>query len=178
MTKQRRRLLYLLERQDGALTVGSSTHPARRMLEHEKSQGMTFVLLREWQHPSAFRIEMAVHRILRNADYDLAEDGDYETYHAPLAAVLAAVKQAMQDLETEKKRQSMSDEKQTERTEPTDADVIAALNGAHASLIAASVMISRRYGSGTEKAAQLCGAAVMISEDWIPAIEQETASVN
>lgn len=95
MTGQRRRLLYLLERRDGALKIGSSAHPARRMLEQEKAQGLPFVLLREWQHPSAFKIEMAVHRLLRDADYDLAESGGFETYYAPLADVLAAVKQAM-----------------------------------------------------------------------------------
>lgn len=57
-----------------------------------------------------------------------------------------------------------------DETRTTDADVLKALENANIALLCAAEILARRYGRGTEKAKQLCGAALLISEDWIPAI--------
>lgn len=55
----------------------------------------------------------------------------------------------------------------------TAQEVLAALDEAHAALLSAAEAVAARYGQGAEKALQLCGAALMISEDWMPAIRAE-----
>ena len=54
----------------------------------------------------------------------------------------------------------------------TEAAVIASLKCAHVALVNAAERVASRYGAGCPKAKQLAGAAAMIAEDWIPAIEK------
>lgn len=58
-------------------------------------------------------------------------------------------------------------------TAATTEDVLDALDAAHAALMCAAEAMASRYGRGTLKAVELCGAALMISEDWIPSIRAE-----
>lgn len=58
-------------------------------------------------------------------------------------------------------------------TPATAEEVIASLDAAHAALLAAAEAVASRYGPGAQQATQLCGAALMISEDWVPAIRAE-----
>jgi adenine/guanine phosphoribosyltransferase-like PRPP-binding protein len=51
--------------------------------------------------------------------------------------------------------------------------VLAALDAAHVALLDAAVLVAQRYGQGAQQAVQLCGAAAMIAEDWMPAIRAE-----
>lgn len=57
------------------------------------------------------------------------------------------------------------------RHAPTKDEVISRLEEAHVALLAAAETIAR-YGA-SEQAAQMAGAATMVSEDWIPAIRAE-----
>lgn len=54
----------------------------------------------------------------------------------------------------------------------TKEEVIARLNEARVALIGAADAMARRYGS-SDHVKQICGAAGLISDDWIPAIEEE-----
>ena len=90
------RLLYLLEREDGALKVGSSSFPAQRMRDLEEEQGHNFVLLRELEHPNAWALEMQIHRILRRQKgVEFCDFGGWETYVAPKAVVMKVIKDEM-----------------------------------------------------------------------------------
>ena len=61
----------------------------------------------------------------------------------------------------------------TREAPATAEEVLAALDEAHTALLSAAEAVAARYGQGTEKAVQLCGAALMIAEDWMPAIRAE-----
>jgi hypothetical protein len=62
----------------------------------------------------------------------------------------------------------------TDKTTPATADaVLAALDAAHVALLDAAMLVAQRYGQGAEMAVQLCGAASIITEDWMPAIRAE-----
>lgn len=63
-------------------------------------------------------------------------------------------------------------------TTATAADVLDALAKAHAAMMDAALVLARRYGQGNEKSVQLCGAALMISNDWSPAIQAEEEPAN
>jgi hypothetical protein len=54
----------------------------------------------------------------------------------------------------------------------TEATVIASLKCAHVALVNAAERVASRYGVGCAQAQQIAGAAAMISEGWIPAIER------
>jgi hypothetical protein len=62
---------------------------------------------------------------------------------------------------------------QNQTTPATAAEVLAALDAAHVALLSAAEAVASRYGRGAPQAVQLCGAALMISEDWAPAIRAE-----
>jgi hypothetical protein len=65
------------------------------------------------------------------------------------------------------------------RQEPATTDeVIEALNAACLALLSAAGAMIRRYGADTEKVIQLCGAAAMVRDDWIPAIRAEAAELD
>jgi adenine/guanine phosphoribosyltransferase-like PRPP-binding protein len=64
------------------------------------------------------------------------------------------------------------------KTTATADDVLDALAKAHAAMMDAAAVMARRYGHGNEKSVQLCGAALMISNDWSPAIEMEEEPAN
>jgi hypothetical protein len=110
MKRQRPRLLYLLEREDGAVKVGSSTHPARRMLELERFQEKLFVLLGEWPNAEAFKIEMAVHRKMRARDFDLVEHGGDETYWASAAETLSIIRAVLREWKPRRRAQTEKDQ--------------------------------------------------------------------
>ena len=54
----------------------------------------------------------------------------------------------------------------------TKAEVLACLEKAHVALVVAAEAMMRRYGS-SDHVKQLCGAAAMVSDDWMPAIRKE-----
>lgn len=54
----------------------------------------------------------------------------------------------------------------------TKEEVIARLTEAHTALVGAADAMARRYGS-SDHTIQLCGAATLITDDWIPDIEAE-----
>ena len=56
------------------------------------------------------------------------------------------------------------------------AEVIARLEEAHVALVGAADAMARRYGS-SQQVEQICGAAIMISENWVPAIQEEEDDV-
>jgi len=63
---------------------------------------------------------------------------------------------------------------QQPETTPATADaVLTALDAAHVALMDAALVVASRYGQGAMQAVQLCGAAAMITDDWMPAIRAE-----
>lgn len=54
----------------------------------------------------------------------------------------------------------------------TKAEVIASLQCAHVALVNAAKLVASRYGAGSAQATQLAGAAAMIAEDWVPALQK------
>lgn len=96
MIRQFPRLIYLLEREDGAFKVGSSAYPARRMRTLEDDQGFDFQVVQEWEHPAAFEFEMEIHRRLRrHKQAELADFGGTETYIVARDVVLAVINEVL-----------------------------------------------------------------------------------
>ena len=60
----------------------------------------------------------------------------------------------------------------TANARASKAEVIARLEEAHVALVGAADAMARRYGS-SKQVEQICGAAIMISEDWVPAIHED-----
>lgn len=54
----------------------------------------------------------------------------------------------------------------------TKAEVLARLDEAHVALIGAADAMARRYGS-SDRVKQICGAAALITTDWMPTIMAE-----
>ena len=66
----------------------------------------------------------------------------------------------------------MSDTARTRMDRASKAEVIARLQEAHVALVGAADAMARRYGS-SKQVEQICGAARMIIDDWVPAIREE-----
>ena len=61
----------------------------------------------------------------------------------------------------------------SEPTRPTSAEILAVLDHAQTAMFAAAGGLLRRYGPMSENAEELIGAAMMIRDNWMPAIQKE-----
>ncbi|CAB4128476.1 hypothetical protein UFOVP99_37 [uncultured Caudovirales phage] len=67
----------------------------------------------------------------------------------------------------------MSKAPRIRRPVPTTSEVIQALEAAHVAMMHAAGMLAMRYGTGSQQAVQMAGAAAMVADDWIPGFRQE-----
>lgn len=79
--------VYVMSRDNGHLKVGFSTDPERRLFEVEGARSV----VAQWQHPQAYRVERAAHRVLRayRMDGEWFAAGHLTVYQAVIDAMTA-----------------------------------------------------------------------------------------
>lgn len=85
--------VYVMSRDDGHLKVGFSPDPGRRLFEVEGARSV----VAQWQHPQAYRVERAAHRVLRayRRDGEWFAAGHLTVYQAVIDAMATVGDQTM-----------------------------------------------------------------------------------
>lgn len=92
--------VYLMRRDDGVYKVGVSSDPLKRAKDLRSEFKTKFKVVKTWQRRDAYRVEKFAHRFLKT-HLHLGDDG-WEAFKAPRKVIIAAIEQAIKQIEEKK----------------------------------------------------------------------------